>query len=126
MLLELFNNTLVGTIPEPVGKLASLKLLDLEYNLFSGMIPDSVFTELDELLSLRLSSNALTGSVPAMVSELDKLEELWVAGNLLGGSLPTELGSLVDLCEYICILLPVVNWRIEEVLTHSAFLLVSG
>ncbi|TKY49227.1 leucine-rich repeat receptor serine/threonine-protein kinase [Spatholobus suberectus] len=51
------------TIPDYIGKLPNLKVLDLSYNKLSGKIP-STFEGLKHVMYIYLSGNFLTGSVP--------------------------------------------------------------
>ena len=46
---------------------------------------------LAELLALNLSSNALTGQIPAELGALTKLFDLFLRGNSLSGCIPAAL-----------------------------------
>ncbi len=67
--LHLVNNRLKGEIPDEVGKLTRLEVLNLGYN-------------------------EMTGPISAWVGELSHLRRLQLAGNVFHGVLPAELGSL--------------------------------
>ena len=49
------------------------------------------------MISLYLSNNRLTGSIPAELGELSNLTYLSLWGNRLTGSIPAELGNLINL-----------------------------
>ena len=67
--LELSNNGLKGDIPDEVGTLTRLEVLNLGYN-------------------------EMTGPLSAWVGDLRHLRRLHLAGNVFHGELPAELGSL--------------------------------
>ena len=56
---------------------------------------DGRVTELD------LSSNQLTGAIPAELGSLTRLELLWLHRNQLTGEIPAELGNLTNLEEWL-------------------------
>ncbi|OYX03727.1 MAG: hypothetical protein B7Z05_09145, partial [Thiotrichales bacterium 32-46-8] len=90
--LELKNNTLTGSVPAGLGNLASLQILNLNRNKFTTL-PES----LGDLLGLTLLdfySNALAGPFPAFVKRLTKLMYLDFSINELTGELPEFIGSL--------------------------------
>ncbi|KAJ0928114.1 putative leucine-rich repeat domain superfamily [Helianthus annuus] len=62
--LSLAHNNLQGSIPDSLGKLISLEILDLSQNNLSGMIPRSLET-LRYLEYLNLSYNRLQGEIPS-------------------------------------------------------------
>ncbi|GLT40567.1 hypothetical protein SLA2020_146890 [Shorea laevis] len=62
-LLNLSNNILVGPIPTPLGYLASLEALDLSQNMLTGRIPTQL-TWLNFLEVFNVSHNHLTGPIP--------------------------------------------------------------
>ncbi|CAN1167841.1 Leucine-rich repeat receptor-like protein kinase PEPR2, partial [Linum perenne] len=54
--LDLSDNCLSEKLPVQLGKLTSLKFLDLNNNFFSGEIPDEIFNNFRELTSLDISN----------------------------------------------------------------------
>ena len=88
---------LTGRIPPELGRLASLKSLDLSCNRLRGSIPPE-FGRLAALESLNLSSNRLAGRLPA---ELGNLTNLRVLNLALADfrHIPPELGRLARLEE---------------------------
>ncbi|CAH2038669.1 unnamed protein product [Thlaspi arvense] len=70
--------------------------LDLSSNQLSGEIPAEI-GDLENIRSLNLSRNLLTGSIPDSISKLKGLESLDLSNNKLGGSIPPELADLNSL-----------------------------
>jgi hypothetical protein len=56
----------------------------------TGSIPDCLFTEMKALMTLHLSGNGLTGSIPD-VSTISSLQDLSLAYNQLTGTIPLAL-----------------------------------
>ena len=55
----------------------------------------------EQVVQLRLTSNKLTGSIPAELGNLTALSFLDLSGNQLSGPIPTELGSLTALSNLV-------------------------
>ncbi|KAL4179044.1 hypothetical protein AMTRI_Chr13g118130 [Amborella trichopoda] len=85
-LLFLSHNNLSGQIPAP---LPTLFRLDLSYNSLGGQIPASLGS-MTQLLTLRLESNHLTGSVSEFLN-LTALKDFNVSYNQLSGNVPENL-----------------------------------
>jgi len=94
--LELYNNELSGSIPKELGQLASLQKLSLINNQLSGSIPKEL-GQLASLQKLDLTDNQLSGSIPKELGQLASLEGLDLSNNQLSGSIPKELGQLASL-----------------------------
>jgi Leucine-rich repeat (LRR) protein len=93
-ILTIFNsldfscNNFDGPIPEEVGELKLLYILNLSHNAFKGKIPQSL-GKLSKLESLDLSSNELTGEIPFQLAEgLIFLSVLNLSFNQLEGEIP--------------------------------------
>ncbi|KAM0060660.1 putative protein kinase RLK-Pelle-LRR-III family [Helianthus debilis subsp. tardiflorus] len=84
--LSLYNNSLSGPIPDLSG-LVNLKILFLNYNFFSGVIPPSI-ASLHRLRTLDLSHNILSGIIPIDITNLSRLTYLRLDSNRLIGSIP--------------------------------------
>ena len=80
------NNELSGEIPSRIGELAELRTLDLQGHRFSGTIPKSIFN----LNNLELIN--LEGGVMEIVSDDNKIHLVKLSE--LGGTLPEEIGNL--------------------------------
>ncbi|MCW5520433.1 Two component regulator three Y domain protein [Aureitalea sp. L0-47] len=88
----LFNNV-NGTLPESIGNLKNLRILELSFNKLSGELPESL-GNLTNLELLAFNSNILHGEIPASVGNLKKLKQLHLSSNFLTGQLP---GSMIYL-----------------------------
>ncbi|XP_020874093.1 receptor like protein 30-like [Arabidopsis lyrata subsp. lyrata] len=72
------------------------KTIDVSRNRFEGDIPESIGL-LKELIVLNMSNNDFTGHIPPSLSNLSNLESLDLSQNRLFGSIPPELGKLTFL-----------------------------
>ena len=70
--------------------------IDLSCNRFEGEIPDSIGT-LKALHMLNLSNNILTGHIPLSIGNLTELESLDLSQNKLSGEIPQQLAQLTFL-----------------------------
>ncbi|CDP10897.1 unnamed protein product [Coffea canephora] len=80
-------NSFEGSIPETIGELNALYLLNLSHNAFTGTIPKSI-GNLTQLESLDLSKNRLSGMIPPQLANLTFLSFLNLSFNQLLGSIP--------------------------------------
>ncbi|KAH0649464.1 hypothetical protein KY285_034712 [Solanum tuberosum] len=85
--VDLSSNRFEGDIPNSIGNLSSLVLLNLSHNSFRGRIP-AEFAQLQQLEALDLSMNRLIGEIPGPLSSLTFLEVLNVSYNHLAGRIP--------------------------------------
>ncbi|XP_048127223.1 receptor-like protein 6 [Rhodamnia argentea] len=85
--IDISCNNLDGAIPETLGALKALYVLNLSNNGFSGPIPPSL-GHLQQLESLDLSRNDLNGTIPTQLSDLNFLSALNLSYNKLVGSIP--------------------------------------
>eukprot|EP00261_Vitis_vinifera_P037843 XP_019079086.1 PREDICTED: probable leucine-rich repeat receptor-like protein kinase At1g35710 [Vitis vinifera] len=95
--LNLYNNSLYGTIPINIGNLSKrITNLNFAFNHFTGVIsPQLGF--LTSLSVLALSSNNFRGPIPPSIGNLRNLTTLYVFENELSGSIPQEIGLLRSL-----------------------------
>ena len=95
-ILDLMNNELRGQIPPALGHLQKLEELHLTNNKLIGTIPPSLgnLIKLEELL---LGGNQVSGAIPSALGNLEKLKGLFLDGNELSGEIPRELGNLKNL-----------------------------
>ncbi|EKX45786.1 hypothetical protein GUITHDRAFT_152567, partial [Guillardia theta CCMP2712] len=89
--LSLDHNLLTGTIPDAIGELTSLTMLDLGWNRLHGPLPN--ITRLTGLSRLYLDHNYLNGTVEEL-SELTRLEEVDISNNDFEGDLQAPLLGL--------------------------------
>ncbi len=94
--LHLVDNNLNGTLPNSLGALDKLQVLNLAFNLLEGEVPSSVF-KLKKLMVLRLGKNKLTGNIPNEIGDLKNLVILDFFSNQLSGILPRSIGTLKNL-----------------------------
>lgn len=91
----LFNN-LEGNIPQSIGNLENLKVLELPFNKLSGEIPTTI-GNLKNLEILVFNGNNLTGGIPASVGSMESLKKLHLSSNLLSGNVPISVSNLREL-----------------------------
>ncbi|XP_061353238.1 receptor kinase-like protein Xa21, partial [Gastrolobium bilobum] len=87
--LDVSENQLYGNIPGTIRDCSSLEYLYLQGNSFHGIIPSSL-ASLKGLRHLDLSRNHLSGSIPDVLQNISFLEYLNVSFNMLDGEVPTE------------------------------------
>ncbi|XP_062005831.1 receptor-like protein 36 [Rosa rugosa] len=88
-LIDYSSNKFNGSIPEEIGELKSLYVLNLSGNAFTGKIPSS-FGKMQQLESLDLSKNHLSGQIPPQFAYLTFLAFLDLSNNELVGKIPTS------------------------------------
>ncbi|KAH0637921.1 hypothetical protein KY289_037836 [Solanum tuberosum] len=95
-----YQNTVTITIKglelELVKILRVFTSIDFSSNRFQGVIPDTI-GNLSSLYVLNLSHNALEGPIPKLIGKLQMLESLDLSTNHLSGEIPSELASLTFL-----------------------------
>ncbi|MDE5120130.1 MAG: putative Ig domain-containing protein, partial [Trichodesmium sp. St19_bin1] len=91
--LSLYENQLTGEIPEELGNLSNLDLLNLEQNQLTGNIPEEL-SNLSNLRILWLSENQLTGEIPEQLGNLSNLQVLDLYDNQLIGKIPDSINNL--------------------------------
>ncbi|KAI3888370.1 hypothetical protein MKW92_006686 [Papaver armeniacum] len=107
--IDLSSNILEGNIPEDIGLLQGLSMLNLSNNNFHGKIPARV-GNMTGLESLDLSFNKLSGQIPMELVSLGYLGYLNLSYNNLSGRIPTDVhfqtlgadGSTFIGNEYLC------------------------
>ncbi|KAI6706830.1 hypothetical protein NL676_009792 [Syzygium grande] len=87
MAIDFSNNKFGGFIPELIGDLKSLRMLNLSNNFLNGSIPPSL-ANLTVLESLDLSGNHLVGEIPQQLAHLTFLSVFDVSHNRLSGPIP--------------------------------------
>lgn len=90
------KNQLTGGIPDAIGSLSQLRMLDLDTNQLSGDIPSSL-GNLSQLKHLWLHSNLFSGPIPASLGNMSQLQILDLCCNKLSGAIPDAIGSLSQL-----------------------------
>ncbi|KAM1265725.1 hypothetical protein ACFX2J_035375 [Malus domestica] len=101
--LYLNINFLSGTVPLELGYSSSLSDIDLGGNLLNGVLPPSIWNLCDNLVSLRVHANSLSGMVPEPAlrnSSCKNFQFLDFGGNKFSGNFPefvTQFGGLKEL-----------------------------
>ncbi|XP_059669568.1 probable LRR receptor-like serine/threonine-protein kinase At3g47570 [Cornus florida] len=91
-----FNCQIIGPIPERIGSLRTLTLLDLEDNNLNGTIPSTI-EGLKGLQRLYLDGNKIEGSIPNGICSLGNLGEIYLENNKFSGSIPGCIGDVTRL-----------------------------
>lgn len=94
--LSIVNNQFTGNIID-IGRMKSLKFLDLSLNKFNGSLISSM-VELRDLVYLNLSSNEFSGTVPIGFHKLEKLKYLDLHSNSFSGDIMdifSQMGSVL-------------------------------
>eukprot|EP01113_Clastostelium_recurvatum_P034089 TRINITY_DN4585_c0_g1_i2.p1 TRINITY_DN4585_c0_g1~~TRINITY_DN4585_c0_g1_i2.p1 ORF type:complete len:1062 (-),score=268.58 TRINITY_DN4585_c0_g1_i2:114-3299(-) len=90
---------LVGSIPNWVGNLTELNLLDLSSCALSGSLPSSMSSLRVSLTQLDLYNNAFSGTLPDWLGSLVLLQRLSLQQNQFEGTIPESLNLLDSLGE---------------------------
>ncbi|GLJ20852.1 hypothetical protein SUGI_0380200 [Cryptomeria japonica] len=98
--LALNSNEIRGSIPDEIGNLTNLTLLDLNASQLNGTIP-SALSRLPNLERLYLHTNNLQGRIPESFCHSKKLGLLSLSENMLSGQIPESLGKLPQLRDLI-------------------------
>ncbi|CDO96826.1 unnamed protein product [Coffea canephora] len=96
IVLNLGGNHLSGPVPSTMEYLQNLQALFLSDNQLSGSIPDRI-CKLKRLYQIYLGQNQFRGSMPSCLNNISSLREIDFAGNLLDSSIPASLWKLTDL-----------------------------
>ncbi|KAH0912178.1 hypothetical protein HID58_035499 [Brassica napus] len=85
--IDVSGNRLEGDIPQSIGLLKGLIVLNMSNNAFTGHIPPSI-SNLTNLQSLDLSENRLSGNIPPELGKLSFLALMNFSNNMLEGPIP--------------------------------------
>ncbi|KAL3676941.1 hypothetical protein R1sor_026889 [Riccia sorocarpa] len=91
------GNELTGTIPKEISQNKALYWLEGSYNYLTGPIPLGIGHLSSLQMTLDLSRNYFTGSIPYQFENLRMLEGLDFSHNNLSGEIPASLDALVAL-----------------------------
>ena len=83
--ISLFRNNLSGIIPQSIGKLTHLRILNLAFNTLSGELPATI-SRLQNLEVLKIEMNRLKGKLPSEIGNMVKLLELTAFNNFFSGT----------------------------------------
>lgn len=94
--LNLFENNLVGTIPEAIGYSPTLSELKLFTNNLNGSLPSNL-GKFSGLQTLDIAGNRLSGTLPPDLCKYGKLQTLNIFNNNFTGQLPLQYGACLSL-----------------------------
>ncbi|KAK4278272.1 hypothetical protein QN277_016138 [Acacia crassicarpa] len=125
--IEIYENAFTGLVPISVGRLqnldrfvisknnfgskkgqdldflssitncSQLQLIDISYNKFSGVLPNSIGNLSSQLQVVSMAVNHIFGSIPNEIGQLGSLYHLSLASNFLQGTIPHSVGKLENL-----------------------------
>ncbi|CAL4990893.1 unnamed protein product [Urochloa decumbens] len=87
------NNKLTGAIPSTLSNLSSVYWINLSDNLLTGEIPESI-TVMQNLMHFDVSNNDMSGHIPEQIGMLRSLQHLVLQRNNFLGSIPDSIGNL--------------------------------
>ncbi|XP_039170176.1 receptor-like protein 35 [Eucalyptus grandis] len=97
MVLDLSNNSLMGTLPECLMSFSkNLSVLNLRINKIQGMIPRK-FANDSKLRTIDFSQNRFEGTLPWSLLHCENLEVLDLGNNRMKDTFPDWLGTLPKL-----------------------------
>ncbi|KAJ9693308.1 hypothetical protein PVL29_012175 [Vitis rotundifolia] len=91
--LSLSDNQITGTIPNSIGHITSLRVVDFSRNNLTGSIPSTI-NNCFRLIVLDLGNNNLSGKIPKSLGQLQWLESLHLNHNKLSRELPSSFQNL--------------------------------
>ena len=81
------SNRLTGTIPSSLGLLSSLVVFDVSNNALSGPIPESM-PQLTGLTYFDISYNNVNGTIPSLFTQFENMNRFHATANILSGTIP--------------------------------------
>uniref|UniRef100_A0A0D9XIP5 Receptor kinase-like protein Xa21 n=1 Tax=Leersia perrieri TaxID=77586 RepID=A0A0D9XIP5_9ORYZ len=80
---------------------SNLIYINLQLNNLSGILPNTIANLSQQLQSIRLGGNKISGHLPKGIGRYDKLTSLEFADNLFTGTIPPDIGKLTNLHELL-------------------------
>ncbi|KAK4361211.1 hypothetical protein RND71_020163 [Anisodus tanguticus] len=93
-IMDAQNCSLSGPLPSSISNLTSLQSINLYGNKLSGTLPRDICLNMPDLRALDLGNNLFRGSIPKELGNCNSLSDLFLRENNLIGELPREIGSL--------------------------------
>ncbi|GKV44005.1 hypothetical protein SLEP1_g51234 [Rubroshorea leprosula] len=84
------------SLPDELGYLSNLEILQVDENNISGPIPTS-FANLNKTTHFHMNNNSISGQIPPELSKLANLIHFFLNNNNLSGYLPEELAQMPNL-----------------------------
>ncbi|XP_057803816.1 LRR receptor-like serine/threonine-protein kinase EFR [Salvia miltiorrhiza] len=91
--LSLSFTSLSGSIPHELFNISTLRILGLNDNALSGVLPTHLCHASPFLEELYLANNSITGAIPNSISNCSQLTILSLSENKFSGYIPTHLGN---------------------------------
>ena len=111
--MNITQNNLAGSLPESVGRLSELQILDIKgtrpegygprsclsvgrglnqggNNFNNSVLPHS-FYSLHKLKIWSMEYTCLGGTLSSMLGAMKSLQHIWIHGNFISGTIPTSL-----------------------------------
>ncbi|XP_006662858.1 probably inactive leucine-rich repeat receptor-like protein kinase At5g48380 [Oryza brachyantha] len=98
--LRLGSMGLKGSFPDGLENCSSMTSLDLSSNSLSGPIPADISKKLPFITNLDLSYNSFSGDIPESLSNCTYLNTVNLQNNKLTGTIPGQLGILSRLTQF--------------------------
>ncbi|XP_070023963.1 probable LRR receptor-like serine/threonine-protein kinase At3g47570 isoform X2 [Nicotiana sylvestris] len=96
-ILDVQNCSLSGPLPFSISNITSLRLLNLYGNKLSGSLPPDMCLNMPDLRAFDLGNNQFSGTIPKEFGNCTSLSDLFLRENNLIGELPMEIGNLFNL-----------------------------
>ncbi|XP_073146857.1 uncharacterized protein [Henckelia pumila] len=99
--LSIDSNSMGGDISfiSSLTNCTNLQVVTVNYNLFSGLLPDSISNLSTHLRTLCITDNRIHGNIPSGIQNLIGLRRITLDGNFLEGPIPSGVGKLSKLQE---------------------------
>uniref|UniRef100_A0A0D9YMJ3 Uncharacterized protein n=1 Tax=Oryza glumipatula TaxID=40148 RepID=A0A0D9YMJ3_9ORYZ len=91
------HNNFHGALPDELFNASSLEYLSFPDNVLNGVLDDANIIKLRKLSILDLERNMFSGKIPNSIGQLKRLEELHLGHNNMYGELPSTLGNCTNL-----------------------------
>ncbi|KAK9199029.1 hypothetical protein WN944_014216 [Citrus x changshan-huyou] len=135
--LRLYNNSFTGPIPNSLLNLSKLEVFDAIYNVIDGNIPSGIgnfsslfilnlgqipteIGNLQNLDTLVLSANNLSGPIPPTIFNISTLTVLNLISNQLSGHLPSTIGHSLPSIEPYSKYIGVLGLAFNNLTTESS------
>lgn len=99
ILLDLSNNELTGSLPATIKDLQKLQFINLSVNKLISRVPLNFLCALHNLDTMNLGQNQIRASIPKCFGDLTSLRHLNLSYNRLYSAPPEEIWNLKDLLE---------------------------
>jgi len=112
-MLNYSDSRLHGTLMTEFGQLTALQVLEIGHNNISGEIHESLFLHTLSLQVFNATSNNLRGEIPQVLFEAEQLKSIDLTDNKLTGSLPNDIKYAPTLGKYKSIISS-ISWYLTN------------